>query len=232
MLGVSCSSRTCVFALSLTLLLVACQSGVDAGDETTVPTSAPSPSTSTLPPPTTTTEPAPTSTGEPTTTRPEASERQFGFAEPFSVTIPTAWTRFEESTQQLLYIEAGINVIVFAVSDRETVDEWREFLTGNEGLIVSEPTPADIGGAPGFTTDVRLSSEATDAGCLGQGRCVPVLSGSRGWVIAEGLPNRVWVVDVAGRPIFIAAEASESSFEAFATSVEQALDTLTWGSET
>lgn len=206
--------------------LVACDASPDTspGTEPTV-TTVDVVTTTTSAPTTTSTVPEPTTTA---TTQPEASERQFGFVVPFSVTIPTSWTRHEQSTQETLYIEAGINTIVFAVSDRETVDEWRDYLTSHDGLIATEPTEVELGGASGFTTDVRLGPDATDAGCQTQQRCVNVLSGVTGWSIVDDSPNRVWVVDVEGRPVFIAAEASESSFDAFSAGVEDVLSSLVW----
>lgn len=235
-LGVCRPTRVYLPAFCLVLILAACQSGAEPADDTSADSTALPPSTTTPPPTTaaqadTTSTAAPTTTLAPTTTQPETSRRQLGFVEPFNLIIPASWSRFEESTQEILYIEAGLNILVFAVSDRATVDEWRDYLTGHEGLIVSEPTPAEVGGAEGFTTEVRLGPDATESGCRGQGRCVPILGGSPGWVIVNGFPNQVWVVDVNGRPVFVAAEASESSFDAFVASVEEALSTLNWGSE-
>lgn len=224
----SSRSLSVVTAALVCIVLVACDTDSEAEttvttvDVVTTMTSGP---TTTSAPVTTSTVPEPTTTA---TTQPEASQRQFGFVVPFSVTIPTSWTRHEQSTQETLYIEAGINTIVFGVSDRETVDEWRDFLTNHEGLTATEPTEVELGGAPGFTTDVRLGPDATDAGCQTQQRCVNVLSGVTGWTIVDGSPNRIWVVDMDGRPVFIAAEASESSFDSFAADVADALTTLVW----
>jgi len=221
------SMGTMIAVAILSLSLVSC----GPATEPRAPTSATEPAvTTTVAPATTSTIAAPATSAAPVTTQPEASERQFGFVAPFVITIPASWARNEVSTQQVLYIEAGINPIVFAVSERESVDEWMEYLTGNEGLVATDPVPVTIDGASGFSTDIRLSEAATDAGCQAQGRCVTILSGFTGWTIYDDLPNRVWVVDVEGRPVFIAAEASEGSFDAFSSVVEEALATLVWTS--
>jgi hypothetical protein len=49
-----------------------------------------------------------------------------------------------------------------------------------------------------------------------------------GWVLYPGYKDRVWVVDVGGRAVFIAAESSEGRFESFVAEAEDILGTLTW----
>lgn len=223
--------RPGVLTVALSLTLVSCSS--TAGSSTassnpspTTPTVASTTSSSTTIPPTTTT---PSTSAATTTTLAQITERQFGFIEPFRVTIPTSWTRAEESTQKILYLDTGSNTIVFGEGDFATVDDWVSSLVDNEGLESTEPVPIEIGGAPGYSIDVGLSSAATNAGCQNPEPCVSVLSEGFGWAIFPNLPNRLWIVDVEGRPILIAAEASEGSFESFTATAQDALDTLVWG---
>ena len=183
---------------------------------------------------TATTEPAPTTTATtaPATIQPEVSERQFGFLAPISITVPASWAREPESSQEVLYIDVGINQVMFAIDQGpETVDGWLERLTTDEDLIATEPTPVAVGGAPGYTLDVRLApgGGATSPSCQ-PAPCEPLFTaGFRGWNILDGLPNRLWIVDLDGSPVLIAAEASEESFEAFIGPIEEALATLEWG---
>ena len=58
--------------------------------------------------------------------------------------------------------------------------------------------------------------------------CVTLVRDLPGWVLYPGYKDRVWVVDVGGRAVFIAAEASEGWFEAFVPRAEEILATLTW----
>jgi hypothetical protein len=199
------------------------------------PSADPEPSTTTAAPVTTTTEaPATTTTTTPPTTLPATtvpavSERQFGFVEPFTVDVSADWVRLEDSTQLTMAITSPTgNGIAFAVTDRATVEEWSEFLTTTAGIDATEPVDAEVGGAPGFTVDVRLSAEATNAGCGTPDPCVALVPDTPGWVLYPGYTNRVWVVDVGGRAVFIAAEATEGSFESFVAEAEEILATVTW----
>jgi hypothetical protein len=142
--------------------------------------------------------------------------------------MPPEWVRDPASTQSGLIITAGSNFLYFAVGDHATVDEWQQFLTSNEALEATDPQPAEVGGAQGFTTDLRVSAAAPEVPFCGGGPCAMIVGGGAGWGIASGSPNRVWVVDVGGRPVFIAAEAVEESFESFVADAEEALSTLRW----
>jgi len=91
--------------------------------------------------------------------------------------------------------------------------------------------PVEVARTPGYTLDVRLApgGGANSPSCQ-QELCEPLFaSGFRGWNILDGLPNRLWIVDLDGSPVVIAAEASEGSFEAFTDGFEEALATLEWG---
>lgn len=46
--------------------------------------------------------------------------------------------------------------------------------------------------------------------------------------LADGYPNRVWVVDLDGEAMAILTEASENSFENWTGRVEDVLATLEW----
>lgn len=210
--------------LAAILIVVACAEPDSSAttDLEVVTTAAPEPTT------TTSTIALTTSTEATTTTLPEAIEREFGLVVPFTMTTPPDWQRAADSTQQVLYMEAGPNPILFAVAERETVEEWVDFLTTNPGLTATEPVPVEIGGAPGFTLEVRVGPEATEIGCQSLGPCAYIVTEGNGWYIVGGLPNQVWVVDVGGRAVLISAEASESSFEGFVARVEEALATLEW----
>lgn len=210
------------------LSIAACASSTGA-DTTSTSDAVEVTNTTETPATTSTTESPTTTTTSPGTAVPDVSERQFGFVEPFTITIPPQWERDSDSTQQNLYVLVPPdNLLYFAVGDRATVDEWQEYLTSNTGLEVTEPAPVEIGGASGFTSDLSLGAEATADGCMSPDPCVTLVGGQAGWVIVPGLNNRVWVVDVGGRPVFIAAESTPGSFASFTADVEEALATLTW----
>lgn len=190
------------------------------------------PSTSTTVPQTTTTAEPSTTTAPPmtTTTAPEMREFETSQPVPLTMTIPSGWKRDEASTPETLIVltQSGPGNELIVSRERDmTVEEWREWLTGHEGLFVSEPAPVDIGSVEGFAVDVRLGENAGERGCSGFGSCVPILQGI-GWLIAEGYPNRVWVVDLDGEAMVILTEASENSFENWTGRVEEVLATLEW----
>lgn len=211
--------------LAALLLIAAC--GTTATTEDTTTTTM---ATTTTAPATTTTEEATTTTAA--TTQPEASEQTFDFAVPFTATLPSNWRVAQESAPRLLYLERGRNLVAFSTFGPETVEEWRSRLTEDPNLVVTEPEAAEIDGAEGFRLDATVSDEAGTEGCFGQGRCVTLIEQFPGWIVLEGLPNRIWVVDVAGTAVFIVAEASdEDAFGDFVAQVDEFLATLTWGRE-
>lgn len=150
---------------------------------------------------------------------------------PFTAEIPAEWRIATESNRRILYLQRSRDAIGISTFGPETVEEWRTNLTGNTGLVASEPADAVVGGASGFWVDVSLSDEATREGCIGQDPCVVLIEEGLGWAIFDGLPNRIWVVDVDGEVVFIAAEASEERFAEVVAEVEAMLSTLTWSPE-
>ncbi|MDX1469006.1 MAG: hypothetical protein R3258_06660 [Acidimicrobiia bacterium] len=191
-----------------------------ATTQTSSPTTTLAPTTTELPPTTSTTEPVSTTQA--------TAVRAFDFDVPFTAAIPAEWRIASESSRRILYLERGSSIIVFSTYGPETVEEWRTTLTGEAGLVSSEPTEAPIDGAAGFWLDVSLSEEATNEGCFGTDPCVVLISDAQGWVVFEGFPNRIWVVDVEGEVVFIAAEAAEGQFADVVAEVEALLATLTW----
>lgn len=208
--------------LATLLLIAAC--ATPAGEEAT--TVAP---TTTTAPATTTTEMATTTAAAPTTTQAAASEQSFDFHVPFTATVPSNLRRASDSDPRFLFLKRGRNIVAFSTFGPETVEEWRTQLTEDPNLDVTEPEAVEIDGAQGFWVDVTLSDEAGTVGCF-QGRCTHLIEDFPGWSIFEGLPNRIWVVDVEGTAVFIAAESSEGDFEEFVAEVEGVLATLTWES--
>lgn len=174
----------------------------------------------------------PTTTAPPTTTTSVPEVREFETSQPvqLTMTIPSEWRRDEASTHETLVVltQSGPGNELLVSRERDmTVEEWREWLTSHEGLVVSEPAPVEIGSGEGFVVDVRLGENASERGCPGSGSCVPILQGI-GWVVTDGYPNRLWIVDRDGEAMAILTEASENGFDNWTARVEEVLATLDW----
>jgi hypothetical protein len=186
-------------------------------------------SATTTSPTTTTTEGTTTTTVD--TSEPEASEQSFDFDVPFTATVPSDLRRASDSAPRLLFLQRGQDLLAFSTFGEDSVEAWRLKLTENPDLVATEPTEVEIDGAEGFWVDVTLSDQAGTVGCFGQGRCTSLIEQLPGWVVVEGLPNRIWVVDVQGTAVFIAAESNEDGFEDWVAEVEEVLATVDWGRE-
>jgi hypothetical protein len=96
-------------------------------------------------------------------------------------------------------------------------------------IVSTEPAPIELGSAVGYVVDVRLSDDPEEVCGFGIGPCSTLLTEGDGWSVVEDTPNRLWVVDVNGETVVIVTEASEASFETWATEVDEVLSTITWG---
>ena len=158
------------------------------------------------------------------------------WAIPFTITSPSDWAQGEATTENAVEIVAGTGLrTVLAVFRKspDTPDERVERLTTAGALDATEPTPVELDGASGHVFDVRLSDAA--AGCsaggssLG-GRCYTI-HGPEGewvWVIEEGRPSRMWVLEVNGDTVVMSSDAREDRFEEWVPTMERVVATIQW----
>jgi len=167
--------------------------------------------------------------GEPTSSGPETATLDVNWTVPFSMAAPADWERDEQPMGTSYALSTGPDRwIVFSDTGPDTVDAWIEELTTTPQLVVTEPEPAEVGGAQGFVFDVSTSSEAPKA--AGGSPCAkPCWELIEGWIVEKDRPNRVWLVDVDGKAIMIVTDAPERALEGWAATVEEALATLEWG---
>jgi hypothetical protein len=203
----------------LSLVLAAC--AAETADTTT--TSAEMTTTTAAPEPTTTTAPATTTTTVATT------EHQLDFVIPVTLTTPSDWTAQVTAQSHVIDIVAPNGLAIFASRDTEvTTDGWLAELAAEENLVVGEPTPVEVGGAPGITFEVAFGA-ATEGLLCGDALCVLILNRpDYQWAILDGYPNQIWILDVNGSTVLIAAEPSSSS-STFLEEFEEVLASVEWG---
>ncbi|MGZ8754903.1 MAG: hypothetical protein ACXW15_06900, partial [Acidimicrobiia bacterium] len=193
-------TRTLTMILGTMLLVAACSTAGDGTDEITSPTEAPD--TTTTVATTTTAAPETTTTTAPTTTTTEPAEAVFeaDWDPSFTLTTPPNWRRDSDqlslATVNVFVFKAGSSFVVFSTEGPDSVDGWLEQLASNTGIVTTEPTPIELGSAPGYVVDVRLSDNPEKVCGFGIGPCSGLLTSGNGWSVVEGTPNRLWVVDV------------------------------------
>ena len=178
-------------------------------------------------------EPSATATAAASSSTAETAELAVSWTVPFTMTAPADWGQDQEPLGSSRVIDSGVDRwIVFSDSGPDTVEGWIEQLTTTAQLVVTEPEPAEIGGAEGLTVDVSTSSDApmVSGGAPCANPCWALIQDAQAsWIAEEGRPNRVWVVDVDGETIAIVTDAPEGAFESWTATVEDVLGTLEWG---
>lgn len=184
--------------------------------------------TSATPPPQAADEPtaSPTASAEPTATASPSAEagpieHQLTGAVPLTITTPADWEIDPRATAATPGFQIGPDRwVIFTTVGPNTVEEWLERFEA-DAYVTTEPEPVEIGGAPGFTLDLRLA-EGIDEVLL-------INEGTAAWAAEADRPHRIWVLDVSGEPIVILTDAPERAFESWTAVVEDALATLEWG---
>ncbi len=223
--------RSLVMVSATILFIAACSAGGDGTDDTTTATDAPgTTTTAATAAPQTTAAAETTTTTAATTTTSEPAETVFeaDWDPPFTLATPPNW-REEDHGSIMFVFKAGSSFVAFSTEGPDSVDGWLEALASNSDIVTTEPTPIELGSAPGYVVDVRLSDTPEELCGFGIGPCSTLLTSGDGWVVAEEMPNRLWVVDVNGETVVIVTEASEGFFETWAAEVNEVLSTITWG---
>jgi hypothetical protein len=213
--------------LMLAVVLVACS---QAG----APTSTPAAESSVEATDAATAEPteSPSRTPRPSPTPVPIETREVEWTVPFSMDMPADWAR-EGGTGTSVFFSAGRpdRWIEFTLAGPDTVDGWIDSMATQPRLIITEPTPIELGGAAGMAVDARVSDQASGNCSAGPNvRCFTLFQnpGAGVWEVVENQPSRVWVVDVDGEVVLIVTDAQERSFDAWIAVVEPLLQTLTW----
>lgn len=157
----------------------------------------------------------------PTPTVGEAQEVHVEWTVPFSLTIPPTWER--SGSRDVIEFQAEADRwVVFSLLGPATVQEWSDQLTSAERYVTTVPAPVELGGAPGVVFDVETADPEQPA--------ILFQDAARGmsWEVAGNRPNRVWIVDVGGRPVLIVTDAPDRAFEGWVAEAEEVLSTLTW----
>lgn len=143
----------------------------------------------------------------------------------FTMAAPADWADATYGgTHALYFVPAGGGQLVLAVGGPDSVDAWVDAITGTETYLVSEPQPVSLGGAEGDVMDVSLAPGADPD------QAPPLFESDLPWLITDEDPVRVWVIDHDGQPLMIVASpASPDAFDAWATAVGEALQTIEWG---
>lgn len=209
-------------ALGTIVFVTACSAEGDGVAETSVPEAPETTTTEALESTTTTTAVTTTTTSAPTATVFEAD-----WDPEFTLMTPPSW-REESTIPSTLVMRAGSSYVVFSTGGPDSVDGWLELLASNTDIVITQPTAIELGSAAGYVVDVRLSDDPEEVCGFGIGPCSTLLTDGNGWVVVEGTPNRLWVVDVNGETVVVVTEASEGVFETWAAEVDEVLSTITW----
>lgn len=216
--------------VGLMMLLTACSSqDPSAGDTTTIGGGV----TTTAAIESTTTSPATSTTSmATTTTAAEPVEVELAFIVPLTFAIPPDWQASVQAESHAVAIQAPPGAAAFANEGSDkTVESWVDEITGQANLVTTEPEATEVGGAPGLSFDARTVANASEGQICDGATCVAITSipGQFEWYVMKGYPNRIWIVDVDGTTVLIAAEASEATFDAFVAEFEETLATIQWG---
>lgn len=177
-----------------------------------------------------TVSPSPTEepTEEPAETADPAAERlhEFAWSIPFSMTAPGTWRPdpVVPSTPSMLSIAAGVDRwIVLHRPDADSVEEALEAWRSRATLALGDPSPTEIGGAPGVVFELRVADDATvdELALFGE-----ATSGS--WFIEKDRPNLVWLTLVGDDVVMILTDAPAGAFESWRQTAESAVATIQW----
>jgi hypothetical protein len=161
------------------------------------------------------------------------------FVVPFQITGESSWSLYEqgnflaEITSEGSGDEGERDKIYFTSLQPDGAG-FLDVVTASPHLEAGDVAPAEVGGVPAETIDVRLlpgqNPQAT--GCSGgSGACLVLAldaATSTGLVLREGMAYRAWVVPVGDNTVTIVAESQEARIGEWASKVEQALPSLSW----
>ena len=148
----------------------------------------------------------------------------YGIGEPnsiaFAMEAPAIWAdQFFTGDGTLWLRPAGGGAITLALREGESVDDVVADVTGREAYAATEPTALSLGGRDAVVFDISLEEGATS------GDAPPLITDPDQTLrLQEGTFTRLWVVDVEGDTLMIAAG------EDLADAVGDALSTIEWGS--
>ena len=148
----------------------------------------------------------------------------YGTGEPdsvaFAMEAPASWAdQFFTGEGTLWLRPEGGGAITLALREGESVDDVITDVTGREAYAAAESTALSLGGRDAVVFDVSLEEGATS------GDAPPlIVNPDQTWRLQEGTFTRLWVVDVEGDALMIAAGAD------LADEVGDALSTIEWGS--
>lgn len=137
----------------------------------------------------------------------------------FTMEAPSSWAaQFFPGRKTLWLRPAEGGAIALALHEDESVDDMVADITGREGYVVANESSVTLDGAAGVSLDVSLAdgSASSDAPPL-------IADDDQTWLLQEGPLTRVWIVDVDGDTLMIAAGQD------LADEVGDALSTIQWG---
>lgn len=216
------------------VMLTACSGEGSATDEPA--TRSPSPQASPSVATTTAATETPSATTEASATPVGEAELVVDWAVPFTVTAPADWGLGEARTATAVEVVDGTglrSVLAAYVKSPDAPDVWVERLTTHEAIDAAEPRSVEVDGAAGHVFDVRLNDAAPPCAAGGSslgGTCIVIHGPEDGWVwvIEQGRPARIWVLDVEGETVMLSSDAREDRFEDWASTIDEVVSTLEW----
>jgi hypothetical protein len=137
----------------------------------------------------------------------------------FTMEAPSSWAaQFFPGRKTLWLRPAEGGAIALALHEDESVDDMVDDITGREGYVVANESTVTLDDAAGVSLDVSLADGSASSDAL------PLIADDdQTWPLQEGLLTRVWIVDVDGDTLMIAAGQD------LADEVGDALSTIQWG---
>jgi hypothetical protein len=146
----------------------------------------------------------------------------YGIGEPraisFSMEAPSEWLEQWYPGEGTLWLRpAGGGAIALALHPDQSVDQVAADVAGRDGYVVANESPVTLGGADGVVLDVSLAegTASSDVAPL-------IADADQTLRLQSGTITTVWIVDVAGDTVMIAAG------ESLADAVGDALQTIEW----
>ena len=142
----------------------------------------------------------------------------------FTITAPSNWAAEPYNSGQALYLRpTGGRAIAFGLGGSQTVDNWVSSFSNESAFEVTAPEPISLDGTNGYVFDVRLAAGTNPEDAP------PVLEDTElPWRLQEGSVARVWILDASDEPLAVVTGSSEADFEAWASTVGSAVETLRW----
>lgn len=112
----------------------------------------------------------------------------------------------------------------------QTVSAVTQELTHMSGVTASSPTPVEVGEVSGMTFTLDDELDTATSTCAPYGNLIE-WSLPIGWVfsVAPGSHQRIWVLDVGGRPLVVNVVSYPAATEADRQSAEDIVNSMTFG---